>query len=93
MRAGFSPSSLRSSSSVSPDFAPCPWTRACGPEALKTLPAIEQVFVNAGRDIDEATFNRKLFLARRRTEKRLEGSDPVFYVPSLSRAPSSTRAW
>src|SRR5277367_3252411 len=35
---------------------------ACGPQALKTLPTIEQVFVNAGRDIDEATFNRKLFL-------------------------------
>jgi glutamate synthase (NADPH/NADH) large chain len=57
---------------------------ACGPEALKTLPAIEQVFVNAGGDIDEATFNRKLYLARRRTEKRLEAGDPVFYIPSLS---------
>ena len=58
--------------------------QACGPEALKTLPIIEQVFVNAGGDIDEATFNRKLYLARRRTEKRLEADDPVFYVPSLS---------
>src|SRR5277367_3473631 len=28
---------------------------ACGSEALKTLPIIEQVFVNAGADIDEAT--------------------------------------
>src|SRR6202161_3454882 len=58
--------------------------QACGSEALKTLPTIEQVFVNAGGDLDEATFNRKLFLARRRTEKRLEAGDPVFYVPSLS---------
>ncbi len=57
---------------------------ACGAEALKTLPSMEQVFVNAGRELDEATLNRKLFLARRRTEKRLEGSDPVFYMPSLS---------
>jgi glutamate synthase (NADPH/NADH) large chain len=57
---------------------------ACGSEALKTLPLIEQVFVNAGSDIDEATFNRKLYLARRRTEKALESSDPVFYIPSLS---------
>ncbi len=57
---------------------------ACGPEALKTLPVIEQVFVNAGGDLDEATFNRKLFMARRRTEKTLEASDPVFYMPSLS---------
>ena len=57
---------------------------ACGSEALKTLPAIEQVFVNATGDIDEATFNRKLFMARRRTEKQLEADDPVFYIPSLS---------
>jgi len=57
---------------------------ACGSEALKTLPVIEQVFVNAGGDLDEATFNRKLFLARRRSEKKLEASDPVFYMPSLS---------
>jgi glutamate synthase (NADPH) large chain len=57
---------------------------ACGSEALKTLPIIEQVFVNAGGDIDEATFNRKLFLARRRCEKKLEARDPIFYIPSLS---------
>jgi glutamate synthase (NADPH/NADH) large chain len=57
---------------------------ACGAEALKTLPGLQQVFVNAPRDIDEATFNRKLFLARRRTEKALERQDPVFYMPSLS---------
>ncbi len=57
---------------------------ACGSEALKTLPTIEQIFVNANGDIDEATFNRKLFLARRRCEKKLEAEDPVFYVPSLS---------
>jgi glutamate synthase (NADPH/NADH) large chain len=59
--------------------------RACGEEALKTLPRIEQIFVNCRiPDIDEASFNRKLFLARRRTEKALEATDPVFYVPSLS---------
>jgi glutamate synthase (NADPH/NADH) large chain len=57
---------------------------ACGLEALKTLPTILQVFVNAGADIDEATLNRKLYMARRRTEKILESSDPVFYIPSLS---------
>jgi glutamate synthase (NADPH/NADH) large chain len=56
---------------------------ACGSEALKTLPLIEQIFVNADSDIDEATFNRKLFLARRRSEKKL-AQDPVFYIPSLS---------
>src|ERR1700678_3468199 len=58
--------------------------RACGEEALRTLPHIEQLFVNAGFDIDEATFNRRLYMARRRTEKLLEASDPMFYIPSLS---------
>ena len=57
---------------------------ACGLEALKTLPTIVQVFVNTGADIDEPTLNRKLYMARRRTEKILDGSDPVFYIPSLS---------
>ena len=42
---------------------------ACGAEALKTMPTIDQIFVNSTGDIDEATLNRKLFLARRRTEK------------------------
>src|SRR5690606_15769921 len=60
-------------------------SRACGEEALKTLPRIEQLFVNCRiPDTDEASFNRRLFLARRRAEKALEASDPVFYVPSLS---------
>ena len=57
---------------------------ACGSEALKSLPVIEQVFVNAPADIDESTFNRKLFMARRRCEKILDAQDPAFYVPSLS---------
>ena len=57
---------------------------ACGAEALKTLPVIDQMFVNFHGDIDEATFNRKLYLARRRAEKRLERDDPAFYIPSLS---------
>src|SRR6266853_3412961 len=57
---------------------------ACGEQALRTLPLIEQLFVKAGpEDIDEAAFNRRLFMARRLTEKALAG-DPVFYVPSLS---------
>ena len=57
---------------------------ACGAEALKTLPAIEQVFVQAASgELDEATFNRRLFMARRLAEKAL-ADDPVFYVVSLS---------
>jgi glutamate synthase (NADPH/NADH) large chain len=58
---------------------------ACGTQALKTLPHIEQVFVNCRlSDIDEATFNRKLYIARRLAEKAVQEKDPVFYVPSLS---------
>ena len=57
---------------------------ACGEEALRTLPHMEQLFVNAGVDMDEATFNRRLYMARRRAEKLLEASDPAFYIPSLS---------
>ena len=57
---------------------------ACGLEALKSLPHIEQVFVNAGAEMDEAAFNRQLYMARRRAEKILEHDDPSFYVPSLS---------
>jgi glutamate synthase (NADPH/NADH) large chain len=66
-------------------FRPVPTDpAACGEEALKSLPTIDQVFVNCPGNMDEATFNRKLFLARRRTEKKVEGVDGVFYMPSLS---------
>jgi glutamate synthase (NADPH/NADH) large chain len=56
----------------------------CGAEALRTLPRMEMVFVTNVDDVDEASFNRRLFLARRRTEKALEQRDPAFYMPSLS---------
>jgi glutamate synthase (NADPH) large chain len=57
---------------------------ACGDQAIKTLPHMEMVFVNCLDEVDEAAFNRRLFMARRRAEKALEGKDPVFYLPSLS---------
>src|SRR5215831_13809912 len=57
---------------------------ACGAEALKSLPVIGQLFVNCpGVDMDEATFNRRLFTARRLAEKAC-AADPAFYVTSLS---------
>jgi glutamate synthase (NADPH/NADH) large chain len=66
-------------------FRPLPTNpSACGSEALKTLPQIVQVFVSGDPGVDEATLNRKLYMARRRAEKSLESSDPVFYIPSLS---------
>jgi glutamate synthase (NADPH) large chain len=59
--------------------------KACGEQALKTLPHIEQVFVNCRlSDIDEASFNRKLYMARRLAEKAVQATDPVFYMPSLN---------
>lgn len=57
---------------------------ACGEEALKSLPRIEQLFVNGPTGMDEDTLDRQLFQARRRTEKALEVSDPVFYIPTFS---------
>ncbi|AUB77740.1 glutamate synthase large subunit [Spiribacter roseus] len=59
-------------------------TSACGEQALATLPDIAQVFVNTPDDMEESEFERRLFMARRRAEKALEGVDPVFYIPSLS---------
>jgi len=56
---------------------------ACGLEALKSLPLIEQLFVNSPAEWDQAALNRRLFMARRLTEKACAG-DPAFYVPSLS---------
>jgi len=60
-------------------------TEACGEEALKTLPQIMQVFVNAPADMSEADFERHLFFARRYAEKAVNcAEDAVFYMPSLS---------
>jgi glutamate synthase (NADPH/NADH) large chain len=57
---------------------------ACGAEALKSQPLIEQVFVNCRiPEADEAAFNRRLYMARRLAEKAL-AADAAFYVPSLS---------
>jgi glutamate synthase (NADPH/NADH) large chain len=57
---------------------------ACGAEALKSQPRIEQVFVNCrSSELDEAAFNRRLYMARRLTEKAL-AADAAFYVSSLS---------
>jgi glutamate synthase (NADPH) large chain len=57
--------------------------QACGAEALKSLPRIEQLFVNCAAGPDPAAFNRRLFMARRLAEKAC-AQDPAFYVPSLS---------
>jgi len=56
----------------------------CGELALKTLPRIEQVFVNAPAGMQRGTFNRSLFLARRRAENHFNDIDPAAYIASLS---------
>lgn len=58
--------------------------KACGEQALATLPTIEQVFVNAKEGMDNAALDRHLYIARRRAEKRIEQSDDMFYVASLA---------
>ena len=55
---------------------------ACGEQALATLPRIEQVFVNAPDGMPRGQFNRRLFLARRRAENRVQ--DGETYIASLS---------
>ena len=57
---------------------------ACGEEALKSLPVIEQIFVNAPEGMDETAFERHLYIARRRTENIIKPNDEMFYIPSLS---------
>ncbi|WP_371186625.1 glutamate synthase large subunit [Thalassotalea maritima] len=53
-----------------------------GPIAKGNLPAIEQVFINCPSGWRSQDFERRLFMARRRAEKRI--NDKRFYVASLS---------
>ena len=56
----------------------------CGQSAMDTLPHIVQVYVNCSEEMSNETFNRKLFLARRRAETQFEGVDEFSYIASLS---------
>ncbi len=60
----------------------CP--EVCGQEALRSLPRIEQVFVERPAEMDEPELERRLLVARRRCERALAGSDDTFYLASLS---------
>ena len=55
----------------------------CGKYAMATLPHFEQVFVNCPAEMDAEAFERKLYIARRLTEKAL-ANDKTFYIPTLS---------
>ncbi|MDF1822688.1 MAG: glutamate synthase large subunit [Alcanivoracaceae bacterium] len=60
-----------------------PTDNAClGSIAMESLPAFAQVFVGAD-GVSDVELNRRLFFARRRAEKRLDGQEN-FYVCSLS---------
>ncbi|PSW08897.1 glutamate synthase large subunit [Photobacterium rosenbergii] len=54
-----------------------------GPIATETLPNIEQVFINAPAGWKPRDIDRRLYVARRRIEKRIT-ADPDFYICSLS---------
>ncbi|WP_394176764.1 glutamate synthase large subunit [Thalassotalea litorea] len=53
-----------------------------GPIAKNNLPTIEQIFVNGPRGWRSKDLERRLYMARRRAEKRIQ--DSVFYVASMS---------
>ena len=54
-----------------------------GDIARESLPGFKQILVNCPINMDEATFNRKLFVARRKAEIALK-DDSLFYVTSLT---------
>ena len=58
----------------------CP--KCLGDSAAKTEPAIKQVFVTGVTDDKVPTFERTLYIIRKKIEKRV--SDPDFYICSLS---------
>ena len=54
-----------------------------GPIALEQIPVIEQVFVGSQGELEEATFNARLYMARRHANMALD-KDNDFYICSLS---------
>lgn len=59
----------------------------CGKEALESIPCFMQVFVKpneANLQIDEKEFDRKLYIARRKTRIGLGDRQPDFYIASCS---------
>ena len=58
-------------------------TEVLGPEALRTLPRIRQVFVATPDRLADEALERKLFVTRRQVEKAF-AADSAFAVPSFS---------
>ena len=61
---------------------------AIGREARASQPYIQQIFVGCGHIGDEAAFERKLYVVRKRAESEMAGSGikdaEMFHIPSLS---------
>ena len=61
---------------------------AIGRVARASQPYIQQIFVGCPDGMDEDTFERKLYIVRKRAEKEIAESDiedkEFFYIPSLS---------
>ena len=61
---------------------------AIGRVARGSQPYIQQIFVSRAVGMDENTFERKLYIVRKRAEAEVAGSDmedrDTFYIPSLS---------
>ncbi|HEV7734026.1 MAG TPA: glutamate synthase central domain-containing protein, partial [Candidatus Binatia bacterium] len=62
---------------------------APGPQAQRIMPTVRQVFIGRGKDTpDQDTFERKLYVIRKRVEHLVRTSDMPeserFYLPSLS---------
>ncbi len=59
-----------------------------GPTARLAEPVIRQLFVGAGKDVDQAAFERALYVARKRATHLLRGGEfdrrHLFYICSLS---------
>jgi glutamate synthase (ferredoxin) len=58
--------------------------RVLGQRALEMKPRIRQVITGRGPGIDEQTYERKLFLARKDMEASFLARDMEVYIPSLS---------
>ena len=61
---------------------------AIGRVARASQPYIQQIFVGCAEGMDEDTFERKLYIVRKRAEREIAESDlegkEFFYIPSLS---------
>ncbi len=75
---------------ISKELQPAGWRvvpvnpEALGESALSTQPRIEQILINAPEGLSTARFERRLYAARRATEKKLLNSDSSFYICSMS---------